>query len=176
MHVTSLFIILSWLVLWVWGVFRVENKRRKPSNILFNDDSFVQKTVTKKYMYGWQELCHLQRWLEVQNRKWFTVILQPFYSALALQICPDRITSSVYAIFYIQINRLNYLHGLFPSVKAQINKDAQFRGQGTEKSFSSSSSGRISSNSTVIPKIPLQFFSKTSGTSYLLGTGRVWNT
>lgn len=48
-------------------------------------------------------------------------MLQPLYNVLALQICPDRIISSVYAIFHILINKLNYLHGPFPSVKAQKN-------------------------------------------------------
>lgn len=98
-----------------------------------------------------------------------------------MQICPDRIISSVYATCYILINKPNYLHGPFPSVKAQINReDVQFRGQGTENSGSSSSSSssssdRISSNSTVIPKMHLSLFFKTSDISYLLGTGRVWN-
>lgn len=82
-------------------------------------------------------------------------MLQPLYTTLALQICPDRITFSVYAIFFILMHTLNSSHGLFPSVKAQIHREeVQFVGQGTENSSSSSSSSsRISSNSTIIPKI-----------------------
>lgn len=50
-------------------------------------------------------------------------MLQPLYTTLALQIHPDRITFSVYAIFSILMHVLNSSHGLCPSVKAQIHRD-----------------------------------------------------
>lgn len=81
-------------------------------------------------------------------------MLQPLYNTLALQICPERITFSVYATFSILMHTLNSSYGPFPSMKAQIHsEEVQFIGQGTQHSSSSSSSSRISSKSTVIPKI-----------------------
>lgn len=81
-------------------------------------------------------------------------MLQPLYTTLALQICQDRITFSVYAIFSILMHALNYSHGPFHSVKSQIHReDVQSIGQGTENSSTTSSSHRISSNSTVVQKI-----------------------
>lgn len=80
-------------------------------------------------------------------------MLQPLHTTLALQICPERVTFSIHVKFCIPIHALNFSDGPFPSVKSQIHREqVQFIGQGTENS-SSSSSSRISSNSTVIPKI-----------------------
>lgn len=81
-------------------------------------------------------------------------MLGPLYTTLALQICQDRITFSVYAIFSILMHALNYSHGPFHSVKSQIHReDVQSIGQETENSSTTSSDRRISSNSTVIQKI-----------------------
>lgn len=79
-------------------------------------------------------------------------MLRPLYTTLALQICPDSITFSFYAIFSILMHTLNSSHGPFPSMKSQIHREKiQFIGQRTENSSSSSSSSsRISRDIIVL--------------------------